>query len=59
MAKGPGRKAVALAASIMGRVSTPKKTRAARRNGKLGGRPRKERQETIRVRYVKLGHEAK
>jgi len=37
---------LSVAAALMGRrggsISTPAKTKAARENGKLGGRPRKE-----------------
>lgn len=30
------------AAVLLGAITTPKKARAARRNGRLGGRPRKD-----------------
>lgn len=37
------RSEVSEAARLLGKVKSPKKARAARENGKLGGRPRKNR----------------
>ncbi len=38
----PERDVLRAAMAIMGRKKSPAKTRAARENGKLGGRPRKK-----------------